>query len=203
MALESICRRHALGPAPSGFRVFQDIPARKIRSHRQRADSQHGAFQVGSLRLKFIDYEKVSEWRLAMLSQGRRVVATNGCFDILHAGHVKLLESAKSLGDVLIVGINSDASVRALKGDQRPVNHAGDRAAVLAALESVDAVTVFDSIRADGFLKACQPDIWVKGGDYTIETLDPSERSVVQRIVLVPTLEGYSTTEVINRLAAL
>ena len=133
---------------------------------------------------------------------GRTVVFTNGCFDILHAGHVRYLNAAKALGDILVVGLNSDESVRRLKGEGRPVNPAEDRAEVLAGLRSVDHVVVFDDATAEELVRQIQPDIYVKGGDYSLDRLP--EAAIVAayggRTVLVPMVEGRSTTNVIRRL---
>src|SRR5512139_4063214 len=103
-----------------------------------------------------------------MRARGKRLVVTNGCFDVLHLGHVTYLETARSQGDALLVGVNSDEAVRQLKGPGRPVTPETDRAAVLAALESVDGVCIFAESTATRFLAAAQPDIYVKGGDYTL-----------------------------------
>lgn len=131
------------------------------------------------------------------------VVATNGCFDILHAGHVAYLEKAKSFGRFLVVGLNGDASVRALKGDGRPINKELDRARVLAALECVDRVVIFPQTRATEFLEAVRAHVYIKGGDYTLDTLHPPEREAVERnggrIVIIPLVEGHSTTSTISR----
>lgn len=139
-----------------------------------------------------------------MREAGRRIVVTNGCFDLLHVGHVAYLEAARGEGDLLLVGVNGDQAVRELKGPGRPINHESDRAAVVAALESVDAVHVFPGTRAADFLRAARPDIYVKGGDYTLETLDPVERKVVEdgggRIVLIPFVPGKSTTALVQKL---
>ena len=140
-----------------------------------------------------------------MRAGGKRLVVTNGCFDLLHAGHVAYLETARSHGDALLVGLNGDDSVRQLKGPDRPVNGENDRAAVLAALESVSGVCIFAERRATRFLAAAQPDIYVKGGDYTLETLDPDERQAVEAgggsIVLIPFVPGKSTTALLNKIA--
>lgn len=129
---------------------------------------------------------------------------TNGCFDLLHLGHVTYLESARNAGEALLVGVNSDAAVRGLKGEGRPVNTEDDRAAVLAALQSVNAVCVFPDVRATDFLALAKPDIYVKGGDYTLETLNREERRVVEegggRIVLIPFVPGKSTTSTLEKL---
>ena len=130
------------------------------------------------------------------------VVFTNGCFDSLHAGHVRYLTAARELGDILVVGLNSDASVRKLKGEGRPVNPAADRAEVLAGLRAVDHVVVFEEDTAEELVRRLQPDIYVKGGDYSLERLPESAIVAASggRTVLVPMVEGRSTTNVIQRL---
>lgn len=137
-------------------------------------------------------------------SESQRVVATNGCFDILHVGHVRYLAAARKLGEVLVVGLNGDDSVRQLKGEGRPVNREQDRAEVLAALESVDYVTIFPENRATNFLRAAAPAVYAKGGDYTADTLDPEERAVLDefgtRIEIIPFEKGYSTSELLTRI---
>jgi rfaE bifunctional protein nucleotidyltransferase chain/domain len=129
-------------------------------------------------------------------------VATNGCFDLLHFGHVSYLERARQMGDVLVVGLNSDASCRQLKGPARPLVPERQRAAVLAALECVDAVVIFREKRAHRFLAAVQPDIYVKGGDYRPETLDPTERAAMGKatVKILPFVPGFSTTGLIKKL---
>ena len=135
-------------------------------------------------------------------TSGQKIVFTNGCFDILHAGHVRYLNAAKALGDVLIVGLNSDESVRRLKGEGRPVNPAADRAEVLAGLRAVDHVVVFGEATAEELVRQLKPDIYVKGGDYSLETL-PEAKIVTGyggKTILIPMVEGRSTTNVIRRL---
>jgi D-glycero-beta-D-manno-heptose 1-phosphate adenylyltransferase len=136
--------------------------------------------------------------------EGKRVVATNGCFDILHVGHVRYLAAARELGDVLVVGLNGDDSVRQLKGEGRPVNRERDRAEVLTALKSVDYVTIFPEKRATDFLRAAQPAVYAKGGDYTTDTLDPEERTVLDKfgtnVEIIPFEKGYSTSELLTRI---
>jgi len=157
-------------------------------------------------RKKIIAPESLPAWREAVRSTGRRLVVTDGCFDILHLGHVTYLEIARNLGDALLVGLNSDAAVRQLKGEGRPVNHEQDRAGVLAALESVDAICLFGDKSAARFLSVAQPDIYVKGGDYTLETLNQEERRIVEtaggRIVIIPVVPGRSTTSLLEKLSA-
>lgn len=153
---------------------------------------------------KLVDIQNLEKWRNKQRDSGRRCVVTNGCFDIMHAGHVHYLEAAKARGDVLLVGVNSDSAVRTLKGPTRPINSESDRALVLAALACVDAVCIFHEQTADKFLAAACPDVYVKGGDYTPDTLNPIEKEVVEKaggqIVIIPLVPGKSTTSVINRI---
>lgn len=154
-------------------------------------------------REKIVRFDKLSEWREQFRSTGRQLVVTNGCFDLLHAGHVTYLENARNQGDALLVGLNGDDSVRQLKGPGRPINAELDRAVVLAALESVDAVCIFPEKHAANFLKVAKPDLYVKGGDYSLETLNQEERKIVQdaggRIVFIPFLPGKSTSALLKK----
>ena len=138
----------------------------------------------------------------ALAQSNEKLVFTNGCFDILHAGHVRYLAEAKRQGDVLVVGLNSDASVRRLKGEGRPVNSQDDRAEVLSALRAVDHVVVFEEQTAEELVRLLQPDVYVKGGDYSPENLP--EAAIVAsyggRTVLVPLVAGRSTTGIIHRV---
>jgi rfaE bifunctional protein nucleotidyltransferase chain/domain len=156
-----------------------------------------------NLRSKIITWGKLPEWRAAMRANGKKLVVTNGCFDILHSGHVTYLESARNLGDALLVGVNGDDAARQLKGPGRPVNSENDRAAVLAALASVDGVCIFADKTALKFLTAVRPDIYVKGGDYTLETLNQDERRAVEsaggKVVIVPFVPGKSTTALLEK----
>jgi len=156
---------------------------------------------------KIIPWEKLPEWREALRATGRRLVVTNGCFDLLHAGHVTYLQTARNQGDALLLGLNGDDSVRQLKGPDRPVNEEADRAKVMAALESVNAVCIFAERSANRFLAAAQPDIYVKGGDYTVETLDQDERRTVEqaggKIVIIPFVPGKSTTALLKKISRL
>jgi rfaE bifunctional protein nucleotidyltransferase chain/domain len=156
---------------------------------------------------KIIPQEGLPSWRKAQRTAGKTVVATNGCFDVLHLGHVTCLEAARHLGDVLIVGVTNDVAVRELKGPGRPINVAADRAALLAALQSVNAVCVFGERTAIQFLAAAEPDIYVKGGDYTLETINQEERRFLEqagrRIVLLPMVPGRSTSELLKRISRL
>jgi len=160
-----------------------------------------------NFRDKIIAWDKLPEWRKAFRTTGKKLVVTNGCFDILHLGHVTYLENARHFGDALLVGINSDAATRQLKGAGRPVNSENDRTAVLAALESVNGVCIFADTTATKFLAAAQPDIYVKGGDYTLDTLNQDERRAVEsaggKIVLVPFVPGKSTTSLLEKISRL
>jgi len=153
---------------------------------------------------KIISLEQLPAWRDSLREVGKRLVVTNGCFDLLHAGHVTYLEQAAALGDLLLVGCNGDESVRQLKGEGRPLNPEADRALVLSALESVGSVVVFPERRAEDFLRLAKPDVYVKGGDYTPETLDAGERVAVEsgggEIVIIPFVPGKSTTDIIQRM---
>lgn len=155
---------------------------------------------------RVVDTEALSRTRDELDRDGRRLVLTNGCFDLLHAGHVRYLRQARALGDALAVGLNSDRSVRALKGEGRPVNPQEDRAEVLAALGCVDYVVIFDGKRATGLLDAVRPHVYAKGGDYTVDSLDPDERAALQaagtEIRILPLVPGRSTTAVLDKIGA-
>jgi rfaE bifunctional protein nucleotidyltransferase chain/domain len=135
---------------------------------------------------------------------GRRVVFTNGCFDLLHPGHIRLLEQARALGDLLVVGVNSDRSVRGLKGEGRPLLPQAERAELLAALAAVDAVTIFDEPTPRELIAALLPDVLVKGGDWRPDEI--VGRAEVEgaggKVVTIPYIEGYSTRALIARIAA-
>jgi len=130
------------------------------------------------------------------------IVFTNGCFDILHRGHVDLLEKAKALGDILVLGLNSDDSIRRLKGEERPLVKEADRAFILSRLESVDVVCIFEEDTPLDLIRKVKPDILVKGGDYTIETIVGYE--IVQqydgKVLTIPLISGRSTTNVLNKI---
>src|SRR5213596_654477 len=153
---------------------------------------------------KIVDLEQVSYRCDKLRAAGKRLVATNGCFDLLHAGHVRYLQAARALGDFLAIGLNGDNSVRELKGSGRPVTRESDRAELLAALQCVDLVTIFPQLRATQFIAAVRPAIYVKGGDYTSETLDEEERAVLKeigaQIRLIPFEAGYSTSRLIEQI---
>ena len=127
-----------------------------------------------------------------------KIIFTNGCFDILHRGHVEYLQKAKELGDLLILGLNSDLSVKRLKGENRPINNEEDRAIVLSALECVDFIIIFDEDTPFELLKNLKPDILVKGGDYKLENV--IGREFAKETVLIDFVDGYSTTKIINKI---
>jgi formyltetrahydrofolate-dependent phosphoribosylglycinamide formyltransferase len=148
--------------------------------------------------------DEARQLRDALHAQGKKLVFTNGCFDLLHAGHVRYLQQARSLGDAMLVALNSDASVRALKGSSRPLNIENDRAEVLCALKAVDAVVVFDDERATKLIEAIQPHIYAKGGDYTVDSLNAEERAALHHvgaeIRILPLVPGRSTTATIQKM---
>jgi len=156
------------------------------------------------MQTKIIDSNEVAQRARESRAAGKKLVATNGCFDLLHVGHVRYLQAARGLGDMLAVGLNGDRSVRELKGNGRPINNEGDRAEVLAALECVDFVTIFPEMRATQFILAAQPAIYAKGGDYTSETLNADERTALQKvgaeIRIIPFEKGYSTSLLLEQL---
>ena len=134
--------------------------------------------------------------------EGKTIVTTNGCFDILHVGHVRYLEKTKSFGDVLIVALNSDKSVKSIKGESRPINNENDRAEVLSALKSVDYVVLFDEDSPIDLLLQIKPDVYTKGADYTIESL-PEAKGIMEaggRIEFISFVEGKSTTSIIEKM---
>ena len=146
-----------------------------------------------------MDWPSLAKWRER---HGGRVVFTNGVFDLLHPGHVDVLIGARARGDTLVVGVNSDASVRRLKGPERPVRNEGERAYVLAALECVDAVTLFEQDTPLELVQALQPDVIVKGGDYSPDTVVGANvvRARGGEVVIIPLTPGHSTTSTIERL---
>ncbi|HEV2330947.1 MAG TPA: adenylyltransferase/cytidyltransferase family protein [Verrucomicrobiae bacterium] len=160
-----------------------------------------------NFRDKIIPWDALPAWRQAFRATGKKFVVTNGCFDILHPGHVTYLESARNLGDALLVGVNGDEATRQLKGPNRPVNTQDDRAIVLAALESVSAVCIFLERTATRFLERAHPDIYVKGGDYTPDTLNQDERRAVEarggKIKIIPFVPGKSTTAILEKISRL
>lgn len=150
------------------------------------------------------DWERLAEILASRRERGERIISTNGVFDVLHIGHVRYLQAARTLGDLLVVGINSDASTRRLKGETRPIVPEEERAELLAALACVDYVTIFDESTPEALLEVIRPALHTKGGDYQVDALP--ETAVVRRhggdVVTLPYVEGRSTTDIIERILA-
>lgn len=155
---------------------------------------------------KVISAAQLAEERARLEAGGQRLVFTNGCFDLLHVGHVRYLQAARALGDALVVAVNGDASVRILKGPSRPVNPEDDRAEVLAALGCVDYVVIFPDVRVSELVRQVRPHIYAKGGDYTPESLDAGERTALEEvgaeIRILGLVPGRSTTQMLASAAA-
>lgn len=154
--------------------------------------------------MKIITRADIATIAKNLKAAGKTTVFTNGCFDILHAGHVRYLAGARALGDCLIVGLNSDQSVRILKGPTRPINSQDDRAEVLAALAAVDYIVIFEEATAENLVADIKPDIYAKGGDYTVEKLPESQIAAAYggRTVLVPEVPGRSSSNIIKKINA-
>ena len=156
---------------------------------------------------KIVTLATLPAWRDELRRAGRRLVVTNGCFDLLHVGHIAYLEASRERGDALLVGLNGDDSVRQLKGPPRPITPESDRARVLAALGCVDGICIFPEMRATRFLATAAPDVYVKGGDYTLATIDQDERRAVEagggRIDFIPFVPGKSTTGLLAKIQRL
>jgi D-beta-D-heptose 7-phosphate kinase/D-beta-D-heptose 1-phosphate adenosyltransferase len=153
---------------------------------------------------KIVDLQALLDARVKMKRAGKRLVFTNGCFDLLHAGHVRYLSEARALGDALVVALNSDRSVRALKGEGRPILKQQERAEVIAALEVVDYVIIFDEETPRELIAALLPDVLVKGGDWPLDEIVGRDEVEVAggRVLSLPYVEGSSTTEIIERIKA-
>lgn len=149
---------------------------------------------------KVISSDQIEPFRKKL--EGKKIVFTNGCFDLLHRGHVEYLAKARDLGDFLWLGLNSDSSVRSLKGPQRPIQSEQDRALILASLEFVDAVTIFSESTPLELLKKVRPSLHAKGGDYDVESLPetPIVRSLGGEVVILPLSEGKSTTGLVEKI---
>jgi len=154
------------------------------------------------LRWKIVGREALVGAVRSLQRAGKRVVFTNGCFDLLHVGHVRYLQSARELGDALVVGVNSDASVRRLKGEDRPINPARDRAEILAALACVDFVTIFNAATPLRLIRAVGPDILVKGGDWPLEAIVGREAVEARggSVLTIPFEKRRSTSELVERI---
>ena len=154
------------------------------------------------MRKKILTRGELLVEREALRKAGRKLVFTNGVFDLLHVGHVRYLQQARELGDALVVALNSDASVRQLKGDARPLMNQNDRAEILASLAAVDYVTIFDDISPRSLIGELLPDVLVKGGDYSLDQIHGREEveAAGGRVVSVPFVEGSSTSKIIERM---
>ena len=152
--------------------------------------------------MKVVKREEVQAVAQEIKQMKKTLVFTNGCFDILHAGHVRYLQAAKELGDCLVVGLNSDESVRSLKGIQRPINKEEDRAEVLSALSAVDYVVVFSERTAEQLVREIKPDFYVKGGDYNVKSLPEAEivAKYGGKTVLIPEVPGRSSSNIIKKI---
>lgn len=152
---------------------------------------------------RLVEAGELASLGAAYAAKGKKLVLTNGCFDLLHTGHIRYLEQARACGDALIVAVNSDASVRELKGPERPLNGELDRAEVLAALRCVDHVTIFTGKRVTEVIRALRPAVYAKGGDYAPETLDAGERVALEEvgvdIRILQLVPGRSTTGILER----
>jgi rfaE bifunctional protein nucleotidyltransferase chain/domain len=153
---------------------------------------------------KIVPYESLTGWRASIGSANRPLVVTNGCFDLVHPGHLLLLDQARGLGNCLLVGVTGDEAIRNLKGPGRPAVPEHDRVLFLAALEAVSAVCLFPETDATEFLRKAGPDLYVKGGDYTIDTMNQKERRFLEglgvRIELLTFHEGHSSTKLLQKL---
>ena len=156
------------------------------------------------MREKILSPDQLAEVRARLRAEGRRLVFTNGCFDLLHVGHARYLAAARELGDALLVAVNSDAAVRELKGAGRPVMNESERAEMLAALAAVSYVTVFAGLSPRALIAELLPDVLVKGGDYALDEIHGREEveAAGGRVVSLPFVEGASTTGVIERIKA-
>jgi rfaE bifunctional protein nucleotidyltransferase chain/domain len=154
---------------------------------------------------KIIHYEALANWRAHLDKSNRPLVVTNGCFDLLHPGHLFLLEKARQLGNTLLVGVTGDEAIRMLKGAGRPAMPARDRLLLLSSLEAVSNVCLFPQVDAVAFLQVAQPDVYVKGGDYTIQSINQEERRFLEnagvKIEIVPRFELQSSSAIFERIA--
>ena len=169
-----------------------------------KADLEHAIFSKAETS-KTKDIGELQKILDELRAKGKKIVWTNGCFDIMHAGHIRYLEKAAELGDILVVGLNSDKSVQSLKGPSRPIVPENERTIVLSALECVNYVTIFSETNPLPLLKALRPDIYAKGGDYSLDTIVQEERKIVEgyggKIAIIPGVDGLSTTRIIDRIA--
>ena len=154
-----------------------------------------------AIKSKIVDFSKIKDLVSNWKKEGNSIVFTNGCFDVLHYGHVSYLAEASDLGDKMIIGLNSDSSVRRLKGETRPINGQHERAVLLSALQFVDAVVIFDEDTPENLINTIAPDFLVKGGDYTIDTIVGADfvMSYGGKVITIPLVENFSSTLIIKR----
>ena len=160
---------------------------------------------ISAVEQKIIPFNKIANWSNAKRATGKTIAFTNGCFDILHEGHIYSLSQAAKEADILIVGVNADASVRKLKGEHRPINNQHSRSLILASLLIIDAVVIFEEDTPLELIKKIMPDVLVKGGDYTIETTVGAKEVIANggRVIINPLIENFSTTGIIEKIKSL
>jgi rfaE bifunctional protein nucleotidyltransferase chain/domain len=194
----------SLMPAFSGLKNPEELLKTVFKSKKAIGHTPSRRLSAQALSGKILTLEDAAAYRETLRKQDRVVVATNGCFDLLHVGHLKYLTEARALGDFLWVGLNGDASVHELKGPGRPLVPEADRAELLAAWRVVDAVTIFPEVRATAFLRAVQPDVYAKGGDYTVASLNAEEAEALREchahIEIVRLVPGKSTTNLVKKM---
>ena len=160
---------------------------------------------ITAVEQKIISFDKIETWVSSQRIKGKTIAFTNGCFDILHEGHIYSLSQAAKEADILIVGVNADASVRKLKGEHRPINNQHSRSLILASLLIVDAVVIFEEDTPLELIKKIMPDLLVKGGDYTIETVVGAKEVIANggKVIINPIIENFSTTGIIDKIKSL
>jgi len=160
--------------------------------------------KMSSSKQKICSYQEIIKKIEALRKENKTFVLTNGCFDILHLGHIRYLNEAKKLGDYLIVALNSDKSIKELKGQSRPINNETTRSEILSSLDPVDFIFLFSDKTAENIIKTIKPEIYAKGGDYTIDTINQDERKIIEeyggKIFLLKGVPGVSTTKLINQM---
>lgn len=159
--------------------------------------------QTDAIKIRILDRQQLIQEVVRLRLKSKTIAFTNGVFDILHEGHIAVLSKAASFADILIVGINSDASVKKIKGEDRPVNNENSRALILASLIMVDDIVIFEEETPIEIIKLIQPDVLVKGGDYTLDTIVGAKEVIAHggTVEIVPLLEGFSTTNIIEKIS--
>jgi len=159
--------------------------------------------QTDAIKIRILDRQQLIQEVVRLRLKSKTIAFTNGVFDILHEGHIAVLSKAASFADILIVGINSDASVKKIKGEDRPVNNENSRALILASLIMVDDIVIFEEETPVEIIKLIQPDVLVKGGDYTLDTIVGAKEVIAHggTVEIVPLLEGFSTTNIIEKIS--